>query len=137
MSKAKQIINSLLLNYRKMLSHSQESRDHHIQRFIGKKTPHSKCFPLLLSLLQRLLISMTPFVMGYSFRQFKSTALSVISRLLVHAHLFTGRAAEGVKNSLALYKHCSATTKASLCYPLYFHEKSKAWHHICCYEEKK
>lgn len=96
MSKAKQIINSLLLNYRKMLSHSQESRDHHIQRFIGKKTPHSKCFPLLLSLLQRLLTSMTPFVMGYSFRQFKTTALSVSSpgSLCMHISSLAGQQKE-------------------------------------------
>jgi len=51
--------------------------------------------------------------------------------------LLIGRAAPEVKKSLALCKHCSATTKTSVCYQHCFSPKAKVQHCTKCYEENQ
>lgn len=97
---------------------------------------HSECFPILLSLLQLLLMSTTPFGVGYSFGQFKSTVLTVSSPgfLCMHSSSLAGHHKKSkspwlcMSTALQQKHHCAITS--------IFMKNPNIWHHICCYEEK-
>lgn len=90
------------------------------------KCHHSEPPPPSPSLLQLLLLSMTPHSMEYPFQQFGPAALvlSPLSSSCTPSSLLAGQLPE-IEKSLSLYKHCSATTKSSVCYHGYPHHKSE------------
>jgi len=70
-------------------------------------------------------LSMTPVGTGRAFGQ-SGSAVPLLSppSPLCPPQLLAGRAAQEAETTLALCKHCSATTKTSVCYQHYSHPKS-------------
>jgi len=87
-------------------------------------------FPLIL------LLSTTPYSMGYPFGLLGSAVLAASPpSFLCTPSPVAGGMVRGAEKALALCKCCSAITKISLSYQYCFQHKSKTWTHTNYYEE--
>lgn len=83
------------------------------------------------------LLSLATHWAGYTFGQIRSTVPAMVPHsFLPTLSLLPGNVEEWeIEKTLMLFKQCPTMNKTLACYQCYFGHKSKAQHHVNCYEK--